>query len=343
VDVARADRQRARAGRDLASADREGLAAALVRDVVSSYWALAHARQQLEIRRLSVAAARDQLERARANIAVGKQPQSASAEIEVAIALREDAVLLALQDSSDAEVTLARLCGEAPGTRLAAADSLPALDPLAQAAPDAGAALARALDRSPQLAALAAQQRAATLELLVTENGLLPQLDLALAGGPVANAPSARAAYDQLTGLRSYAVMAQVALELPVGRHAARGARDAARAGLERAALGEADVRAQIAAAVAQGIAALETARRRALLLTPSLKSAELDLEAERARFDVGRGSNFDVLRRQDALAVMQLLMLSAELGWQQASAQIDALTGNNLRQHGVTLAREVE
>jgi outer membrane protein TolC len=102
-------------------------------------------------------------------------------------------------------------------------------------------------------------------------------------------------------------------------------------------------VRAQITAAVAQGIAALETARRRALLLGPSLKSAALDLEAERARFDVGRGSNFDVLRRQDALALMQLLSLSAQLGWQQASAGLSALTGENLRQHGVLLRAEAE
>lgn len=338
VDVARAERRRARAGRSIASAEREGLAASLVRDVASAYWALAYARQQLEIRNLSVAAAREQLERVQANIAVGKLPPSATAEIEVAIALREDATLLAEQDLREAEVTLARLCGEAPSSSLTAAERLPAIDLLAPASPDAGTTLALALSQSPQLEALRAQTRAALVELEVTENGLLPQLDLALAGGPLANAPSARTAYDQLSGLHSYALMASLALELPIGRHGARGARDAAQAGLQRAELGEADVRAQIRAAVAQGVAARETARRRAQLLGPSLKSAALDLEAERARFDVGRGSNFDVLRRQDALAMMQLLSLSAQLGWQQASAGLAALTGEILRQYGVLL-----
>lgn len=338
VDVARADRRRARAGRDLASAQREGLAAALVRDVVNAYWALAHARLQLEIRSSSASAAREQLERVRANIAVGKLPPSATAEIEVAIALREDAVLLAGQGLTDAEVALARLCGEGPGARLAAIDALPAIDPLAPVPHDPSAMVALALSRSPQLEALRAQTRAARVELEVTENGLLPQLDLSLAGGPVASAPTVRAAYDQLTGLGSYALMANLALELPLGRHAAQGARDAARAGLLQAELGEADVRAQIVAAVAQGVTALKTARRRALLLTPALQSAALDLEAEKARFEVGRGSNFDVLRRQDALAMMQLLSLAAQLGWQQASASLKALTGDILAQHGVVL-----
>jgi outer membrane protein len=343
VDVARADRLRARAGRSIASAEREGLATALVRDVVSAYWGLAHARHQLEIRNLSVAAAREQLERVRANIAVGKLPPSATAEIEVAIALREDAVLLAGQALTEAEVALARLCGEATSTRLAASESLPVIDALAPDTREPSATLALALSQSPQLDALRAQARAAGIELAVTENGLLPQLDLSLAGGPVANAPSARAAYDQLSGLGSYALMANLALQLPIGRHAARGARDAARAGQQRAELGEADVRAQITAAVAQGIAARETARQRALLLGPSLRSAALDLEAERARFDVGRGSNFDVLRRQDALAVVQLLSLSAQLGWQLAGAGLSALTGEILRQHGVRLPAGAE
>jgi len=339
VDVARADRRRARAGRDLAGAEREGLALALVRDVVGAYWALAHARQELEIRKLSVTAAREQLDRVRANIAVGKLPPSATAEVEVAIALREDAVLLAEQASIEAEVRLGRLCGIAASRRLDAAENLPALDWLAAEPPALQASVALALSRSPQLEAVRARKLAATVELLVTDNGLLPQLDVSLAGGPVANAPTLRAAYDQLSGLGSYALMASLALELPLGRHAARGAHDAARAELRRAELGEADIVAQIGAAVTESVTRLATARRRAHSLGPSLRAAALDLEAEQARFEVGRGSNFDVLRRQDALAVMQLLALSAQLGWQEADASLSALTGEILARHGIAVS----
>jgi len=336
--VARAPRRQARLALDAAGAEREGLAASLVRDVVVAYWALAHSAAELEVRRVSLAAAHDQLLRARANIDVGKLAPSASAEIEVVLALREDAALLAQQAVTERALALGRLCAVPVSDELLASERLPAIDAVTPAPRELQATLASALAHSPALAALAARRRAGALALEVADDGLSPQLDLRLSGGPVANAPTPRAAYDQLTGFGSYAVGASLDLAWPVGAHAARGARDVARAGLRRAELDESEFRAQLTTAVAQGIAALETARRRALSLRPSLLAAALDLEAERARFDAGRGSNFDVLRRQDALAEVQLASLSAQLEAQRAGASLDAATHEILARHALVL-----
>jgi HAE1 family hydrophobic/amphiphilic exporter-1 len=332
VDVARADRKRSRAHRDLAGAQREGLAAALVRDVVTGYWSLTYAARALDIRHAAAASAREQLARVQANIAVGKQPKSASAEIEVAIAQRDEDVLLAEQAVTDRAVELARLCGLPVTTALTATET--------PAPPERSSegTMAAALARNPQLQAVRAEGRAAQVEIDVTENGMLPQLDLLLAGGPVASARDAPAAGRQLTGRDNYTVTAGLSFSLPLGRHAARGARDAAREGLRKARLTEADLAAQIAAGVAHGQAAVEAARRRALVLAPSIEAATLDLESERARFEVGRSTNFDVLRRQDALASVQLLLLRARVDHLVAWAALDALTGEILDEHGVTL-----
>jgi outer membrane protein TolC len=350
VDVARAERRRAHLGRDLAGAQREGLAAALVRDVVSGYWALAHSRRELAIRRASAAAARDQLERVRANIGVGKLPPSASAEIEVAIALRENAVLSAEQTVTERELALGRLCGVPVGDRLMAIDPLPELEPASPVEPLERAEQGRALDgtlaatldaalaQNPQLQALRTQGRVGAVELEVTENGLLPQLDLSISGGPIGAAPDVGAAYSQLVSFGSYSVVAQLGFALPIANRAARGARDLARERLHVTRLDEADIAAQITTAVAGAVAVLETSRRRAAVLVPSQQAAALDLEAEKARFEVGRASNFDVLRRQDALAVMQLLLLGAQLDRLAAAASLDALTGRILEQNGVQL-----
>ncbi len=338
VDVARADRRRATLRRDLASAEREGLAAALLRDVISGYWGLAHALRELELRRASVAAAKEQLARVQANISVGKLPMSATAEIEVAIALREDSVLAAQLGVTRRELSLGRSCGLPVGERLASVEPLPRIDPEAPASYQLSATLARALAHNPQLQAARAEARARGVELEVTEDGLLPQLDVAIAGGPVGNASSSRAAYEQLVGLGSYLVMANLELTLPLGRHAARGTRDAAREGLRKAQLTAADLAGQITMGVAESVATLETARRRAAVLMPSLDAADLDLESERARFDAGRSSNFDVLRRQDAVAGIQLSLLSAQLASLQAGADLDALTGDIFDRHGVRL-----
>ena len=270
-----------------------------------------------------------------ANIEVGKLPPSATAEIEVAIALRQDSVLAAEQALIERQLALGRFCGMSAGEPLSAAEELPALDALTAPA-DPAATLALALAQSPRLSAVRSQLRAGVLELRVSEDGLLPQLDVAIAGGPIGNAPNARAAFEQITGLESYAVMASLALELPLGRHAARGARDAALARMSQAQLAQVDVEAQISTAVAQSVAAIDSGRRRGALLAPSIAAAALDLEAEKARFDAGRSSSFDVLRRQDALAAVLLVQLSTRLLALEASAALDALTGEILRRNGV-------
>jgi outer membrane protein len=346
VNVARAERRRASLGRDLASAQRDGLAAALVRDVVSGYWALVHSRRELAIRGASAAAARDQLERVRANIGVGKLPPSASAEIEVAIALRENAVLSAEQMVTERELELGRLCAVPVSDRLTTIEPLPELDPTdptERGSPEIlegplEATLAAALAQNPQLQALRTQGRVGAVLLEVTENGLLPQLDLSISGGPLGSAPDAGAAYAELASFGGYTVAAQLGFAFPIAGHAARGARDLARQRLHETRLDEADIAAQIGVAAARAVAVLETSRRRAAVLVPSLQAAALDLEAEKARFEVGRASNFDVLRRQDALAAVQLLLLGAQLDRLQAAASLDALTGRIFEQNGVEL-----
>lgn len=334
VAVARADRRRAQSARNVAQAEREATATALVRDVVGAYWALAAAQAELEIRSASLSAARAQRGWVEAAIGVGKLPPSATAEVAVAIAEREDARLQAQQWLTERRLALVR-AGALSLHEAAVVAALPALD---TTTPELAALLALALAHNPQLQALAEQTQRAALELGLTENGLLPQLDLRVAGGPVGNAPSAHGAYEQLGGLSSYALTAQLALELPIGRHAARGAHEAASARVQRARLTAADVRAQLEVAVASGLAALESAQLRARILTPSLEAAALDLEAEQARFEVGRGSSFDVLRRQDALARLRLLLVSAQRDVQLAQVSLQAATGQLLERHGVVL-----
>jgi len=338
ADVARAERRRARSQRGVAAAEREGLAATLVRDVVSSYWELAYSAEELTIRRASAAAAREQLLRVQANIAVGKLPRSASAEIEVAIALRDDSVLLAEQAVTERSLALGLSCGVPVSERLAAADALAAADTRAGAARGSEEAIELALAENPQLEAAREEGRGRAIELNVTENGLLPQLDFTVAGGPVGSADDVSGAYEQMTGLGSYTITAGLAFALPIGRHAARGAEEAAREGLRQSKLGEAELAARVSAAVLLGIARRETARRRAELLGPSVRAAALDLEAEKARFDGGRASNFDVLRRQDQLAAVQLLSLRARVDELDALAALDALTGEILERNGVVV-----
>jgi outer membrane protein TolC len=339
MNVARADRQRTRLRLSLAEAEREGVTASLLREVISGYWELVYSAEELAIRRASAAAAREQLLRVQANVRVGKQPPSATAEIEVAIALRDDAALAAERAVAEQSLALASQCGMQGAEQLVGTDPLPDAETLSVTTLTTQQVLEFALERNAQLQAVRQRERASAVEIEVTENGLLPQLDFRLEGGRLGNASDPRLSDQQVQGSAGYTVTAGLAFAFPIGRHAARGAREVAGERLHKARLDETAIAAQIRAGIVQGIARRETARRRVEVLGPSTLAANLDLEAEKARFEVGRASNFDVLRRQDQLALVQLLLLRARVDLLDALAALDSLTGEILPRHGVVMS----
>jgi outer membrane protein TolC len=334
--VARADQRRAAVQRDRATLERAAVAATLLRDVVGAYWDLALATQELDIRRGAAESAREQLRRVQANIDVGKQPRSASAEIEVAIALRDEGVLFAEQALLDRSLELGRLMGlpARDSTAFMAADPPEPPDERPELEPTLQAAMAS----SPQLQAVRTLGRAAAIEVDVTQNGLLPQLDLALAGGTSGSANDLRTAYEQIGGLDTYFVSASVVFQHPFGRHLAKGANIIAHEQQRKARLTEEDIGLQVTTAAVRAVKGVEIAARRVEVLGRSREAAALDLEAERARFEVGRSTNFDVLRRQQDLAQVQLAHMRARVDQLRAVAGVQTITGDILSAHGVSV-----
>jgi outer membrane protein TolC len=159
--------------RDVAGLERDATAAIVIRNVVLAYWDTRLASEELEILNTLTESARQQLLAVEAAISVEKQPPSASAEVKVAAALRQDAALSAEQALRSQSADLARLLGveveprAAPWTVTDRPDVVPA---------DVSfeAALATAMDRNPQLAAVRARGRTAALDVDVRRNGMLP-------------------------------------------------------------------------------------------------------------------------------------------------------------------------
>ncbi len=337
VHTARALKYKAAALRDQATLLRAATAAVLVRDVVSAYRELAYAQEDLEIRRALAASAREQLEIVKANIAVGKQPPSASAEVLVSIALRDEDTLVAEQAARERSLDLERLVGlslDARAPRLAATETEAPTEPL----PPVGDVLEDARKHNPQLAAAWATTRAAAVDVEVTDNGMLPQLDLSFAGGPQGNATEMSTAFTQLGKFQAYGVIGSLVLSEPIPRHAARGARQSAEALLHKAKLSADDIAVQIQTTVLRLVSEIDVAERRMQVLGPTTDSASLDLEAERARFQVGRATNFDVLRRQEELATARLRQARARTDYLKAVAALGAVTDDILDRYQVVL-----
>lgn len=328
--TARAGLRRARVLHDVASLQRQAAALDIVRQVVVGYWELLYAQEELAIRQVAAQAARDQLEIVRANIDTGKLPPSASAEVEVTIALRDEEAQLAEQAVAERSLELRRivLLDIGPNQILLRAtldsEELPELPSMAEIAETL-------LARNPELAAARTQQDTSVIDLDVARNGLLPQLDLTVGGGPSGLAPDAASAYSQLGRFKSYSVDASLVFQYPVRQRLARGAYQAANAGVRSAQLHVAEVQMQLLARAGRMLAAAAAARQRIDTLAPAMTAAGLDLEAQRARFAVGRATNFDVLRRQQGLAQAQLRQVRARVDYLAALAAIEALTGELL------------
>jgi outer membrane protein TolC len=336
VAVARADRRRAAVARDVAGLERDAAAASVIRDVVQAYWSTVLAVEEVEILRALTESARQQLASVQAAISVEKLPASASAEVKVAAALREDAEISAEQDLLGQQAELGRLMGVTtpPSASPWSLTERPDVVPISMSF---DAALAAAIEENPQLAAVRARGRLATIDVDVTENGLLPQLDLGFSG-EMGNTSNPAATFGQLGSFRTYDFLVSLTFRQPIGQHAERGALSAAHARLHKAKLAEVDIAGQIRSAVVRQVGMIDAARRRIAALGEVIETATLDLAAERARFEVGRATNFDVLRRQEELAQARLHALRARIDYLNATAALEVLTGDILQKYGVVV-----
>ena len=329
--------RRTRVEADAARLARENAAALAMREVVRAYWELRFAAESVEVSRRLAKAARDQLEIVAANIRAGKMPPSASAEVEVAAGLRDEQVLFAERSLLERSLELRELAGlpiDAANTVLTAADPLATEGQAGSLAE----ALALAEQRNPALASARQVGRAASIEVDVTDNGLLPQLDLSLVAGPTGSSNDAGEAFRQLTSFDSFTVQGNLTFTEPLGNRDARGRYLAARARWRRATLDADQIALQTASAVVRAHALTDEARRRLAVIAPTSEAARLDLAAERARFEVGRATNFDVLRRQDEVADTVVRTARARADLLIAEAALWAATGEIFEKYGVTV-----
>jgi outer membrane protein TolC len=198
--------------------------------------------------------------------------------------------------------------------------------------------LALALCGNFDLLTARANLQSADVDVQVASNGRLPQLDATLAGGPLGASNNAGPAFAQMGRFGAYSVSASLLFTQPTLNRTARGLDASARAARRKADLNETAVRQLVQANATRALAGASNAGRRMALLAPMSDVARLDLEAERARFTAGRSTNFDVLRRQDEVAQVELRRLRARVDYAQSMAAVQALTGEILPQMGISL-----
>lgn len=347
VRVARLREAEARAA--LSSTVTEVLAA-----VERSYWTLLAARLQLAVFGESVRLAEEQLDETQKRVESGTAPETELAQPRAELQRRTGDLLSAREGVSRAENALKRLIlrGEDDDLwpeRIVPVDSAT----VGAAAVDVRDLVGQALARRPEIAA-----READLERLRTEGALArneeqPALDAVLSydrfglagakndSGPDDPIPPA------LDGKwrRSFRTLgdgdfnsARVALELglPIRNRTARAAAAAAHRAARQAEAEVARTRKAVRAEVQDAAAVLETAEQRIAAARAGREAAEIQLAAERDRYDVGRSTNFLVLTRQNDLSRARLDEISALTDYRIARVEVSRATGSLVAEWGL-------
>lgn len=363
LKVNRADINRARIAVSQAEATRLVTAQNLVRDIVSAYWDVLFAHRDLENKRRSVSLAQTQLERTKALVSAGRLSPVDAKAVEQALAARESDVITAENSLLTASLNLRTLMGESLADQ-EVLGVLPMTDPVVKPRPvDIKSELNEALANNPQVRQLQLGIESRRIDELVAANNRLPQLDVtgnftpqgrsvdtvpdATTGDPGANGSWPEAFRNIFSDnvrddglLADWSISGQITLTWDVQNRGPKGQHEAAILQIKRAEIQLEQARQQVASGVISAANNLRTASKVMDVAEISLELSRENLEAEQARFDVGRSTNYDVLQRLDEVDQAAASALSAQINYLKALVQLQSLNGEVLPAYGIDLAR---
>ena len=329
--------RRATLSRDAVVLARRLAAIDTIQAVIAAYWDLVLAERQVAITRSSLELAKERLRITQIGSDGGKVPRSEIPAVQQIIATREEDVLNGELAVLDRSIGLRRAAGLPVGKGelgLRVGGELAVRD----VTWDLGEITERAFAASPELAQLAKQDAVAKLDIEVTENGLLPRLDAMLTIGPEGQDTKFGTAWKDTVTFESLRVAGSLRLEHSLGQENVKGLAREQRAARRRLEVNAADLRAQIAQAMARAVAQAELARRRVALSQRAIDLATENIKIESDRFNLGKSTNFDVLNRQEELRQAEVRKAQAIIDWHKAETIVQSLTGDILPSYGISV-----
>jgi outer membrane protein TolC len=300
-----------------------------------AYWQVAVAWRQLEVRKASLKLAEQQLEYTEGAIRAEKVPRSEVLAVQQAIATRRQDILAGEQEVYERSVALRQLGGLEIGPDAIAVTTEPLPETIDAPAIDLSTVVSQAFARSAELASLAASRRAAEIAVTAAEDATRSRLDIGVSIGPQVGGRTIREAVSSSPG---YEIDASLTYDHAIGNRAARGGREVARAALMTAKVAERDAQAKLAVRATRAAQRARAALASIQLGTESISLAEQNVTAEQRRFELGKSTNFEVLRRQDELEQARLRHASAVADYLAARADLDGLSGAILARYNIVM-----
>jgi len=312
-------------------------AANVLRDVITAYWELAYATQDLAIRRSAVDLAREQLRITKAQVDVGRLAPVDQAAVERAIGDRLQDVALSEQSLYFRTLDLWRLLGTPADPSLPMFSAAEAPSVGVQEV-DAAADVKRALETNPQLRSLKTGLALTAIDVQTARDTLKPRLDFVGTLGSRGRNSNLGQTLTSATGLDELTWSAGLNFQFPLENRTANGQLRGAELTLEQGRIDAGTLELTIRDTVLRYAFQIHTAATRVELAKQTVGFAQQNLEAEKARFSVGRSTNNEVLRLQLELKNAEINVVRATVDLLDSDVNMSAITADILDRYGVVL-----
>ncbi len=324
--------RQARADAMASAYELRGFITALVADVETTYWDYLGARTRIDILDNALQVAQQQSREAALRIEAGTVAEVEQAAFAAEAARRQQDLIDGRAEAERLRTQLLQLTS-APMTNFYDRAVTPTTQVVTDAAPLDGPAdyVALAETRRPELNQARLDVARNELQVVATRNGLLPRLDLFVTLGQTGFARNYGQAYANLDSGDTYDLSGALEFEYALGNRAGRALDRRAKASAEQARASLDNLARVIEAEVRY---ALIEARRSAAQIEASAATVtfrEQTLEAEKARFDVGRSTALLVAQAQRDLLTARLDRINAFIAYRQALIQLHVADGSLL------------
>lgn len=334
--VNRASIERAKLDVAIAKLDYKGSVLQVVRDTEVAYYQLAFAREQLNVRRLTLQLAQTLLDEniAKRNTGVATDLDVATAQVGVANA--QNNVILAEEAVRNREDALLALIGQFEfNTPIGSVTFTDYSAP----PPSIEESFRLARLNQPDYVATQNQIKQLQLDVDVAKNSRLPTLNVDGAVGLNGTDDGYRSTYDRLASGDRYNWQVGLSLSVPWGL---RGDRARYRSSLNT--LHQYEARLQqleqnLLVQVRSDVRAVETSLESVRISAQATQLAEQQYQLQKARYDAGLATSRDVLQAQNDLENARLNEIQAKVNLRAAVAELHRLEGSSLDRYSIQLA----
>ncbi|MEX2382634.1 MAG: TolC family protein [Opitutales bacterium] len=333
----------ARLGLSIAEAEREITVVNAVSEVVNVYYDMVFGQEDLLVKRESLDVANELLRENLRRLELGRMAPIDVAEARVRVSETEEELIRAEDFLRERELMLRRLIYDRTDwrseDRLRVVVDLPELIVVPE---DTKFLFDGALDLRPDYRLALREYSRERLREDFSTNQALPQLDLRFSYGFSGLDGGFDTSYDRVIAGREPQWAAGFIFSIPIGNREGRARISSARKMRRQAELEIQRIEHDIAIDLQNSVARLVAIDQRLRTSRESLRLAEEALRLEEGRLEAGLTTSYRVMELQTAMSSAQTREVAARVEAQKATAQVWAVSGRLLMEHGFHLSEAV-